>query len=1414
MNIYKNRGHLPILYVYIGYRIQCLKKDCGKSITGGFYQMKKRWVQRGMAWILIAVLLLTGQQSLWAWEVQKGQKCGSVYGDIYVGSDGKPYYSQQTEKYLIYNKDGSIRKETLPAGYARQWFYMINTKGEMEKVFCIEAGVDFKESEAGYTVDSGLDTAYGKRLPETARKGIALTLLFGWKKGCSLPVSGINMDDYAVATQILLWEYQQQLRIDAGARRSNGWAGADQFYKNLKDRPAEKAYNWILQQIQQHVQIPSFTAETLPEADTYTMKYNPETGKYSITLQDTNHTKADLKWEGNTNITVSRKGEQYTLTTAKAFNSTVTLKLQKQTLQKESGIFIWGMPGYQTMASGCEDALHFYMKLKTEEDGGLRIVKKAEDGQVNGVSFKIEGNGKSLTAATAKDGTVQVQNLIPGTYVVTEIQKDQYIPIDSQKVTIKSGVTTDVEFYNKMKRGTLKVIKTAEDGNVKDVAFRLFGTSAYGTAIDVTVHTDKTGCAVFKDLPISGEEPYTLEETGVSEQYIKPDPQKITIRWNQETNASFHNIVKKFQLHVKKQDSQMLIPQGDASLAGAQYGLYKDGELVDVYTTDAEGCFTTSRYLCGKDWTLQELKPSPGYRLDTMVYKIAAAPGNHELETNEIYMEVKENVICGQIQILKMMETNTVDGSEETEKPEANAEFQVFLQHAGSYENARETERAVLITDENGYARSTALPYGCYIVKQIQGKEGYTMAPTFSVDIAEADAVYSYNLTNKVMKSRIRIEKRDFETGELITAAAAGFQILDAQGQVLNMQVQDEESETINTFYTNQEGWLMLPRELPYGEYQLVEVQAPQGYLLDAEPIAFRVDGSQEEIVIVKQDRVQKGKIKIEKRGEVFASVTESDSVYQPLFRVQGLQGVEFTITAAEDIYTGDGTLRVKKDTEVAVITTDEAGMCETQTLYLGKYRIVETKTPEGYMAQEPMEVELSAESPETETTLYPVTVMNERQRLKIYLNKEMEIDENSGRGTMNEILNVHFGLYAGEDLYAEDGQLIRRGALIEIAPCRSDGVVEFKTDLPSGTYVVRETVTHEAYELDTEEYTIAVRYNPEDPVEVRLNLTPEAPIHNELLRGDIVGKKVDDTGTPLANAWMGLFELGQKEFTEQTALFLTMSDINGRFCFPGMPYGRYIVKELEAPNGYVLDDDVYIVDVDDTPEHAQVHIVNDYITGTLQITKKDIATGEPIANCGFEILDWNGKKLLQDITDENGYAEFSLGYGMYYYREYDAPKGYLIDEKAHPFSILENGKIVKAEVTNRMIEGLLLVEKIDGETGRPLAQCGIEILDMEGNIIQRQYTDEEGIAMFELPYGEYYYREFEAPEGYEKDVTARSFRIEEDECVLTRAMENFKEKEVPHTGDALKPLLPWLAGTAASAVSLLILGKWKRRFH
>ena len=341
-----------------------------------------------------------------------------------------------------------------------------------------------------------------------------------------------------------------------------------------------------------------------------------------------------------------------------------------------------------------------------------------------------------------------------------------------------------VDFSNILKRGDLKVTKTSEDGLVEGMKFHLYGTSLSGIPVDEYAVTDSTGVAIFSDILISGDTPYTLEEVETANRYVVPAAQNVTVNWNEVTNATVHNVLKKFRVTVAKTDRETGTPQGDATLAGAVYGIYDGDTLIDTYTTDSNGSFTTKYYVCGDNWTIREISPSEGYLLDETSYHVGAEATLYTVELNDTSNDVTEQVIKGRISIIK----HTDDGSTQIETPEEGAEFQVYLKSAGSYDSAKDSERDTLVCDENGYAETKDLPYGIYTVHQTKGWEGREMIGDFDVYISSDGEVYRYLINNRLFESYLKVVKKDAETGKTIPLAGAGFQIYDESGNLVTMQ--------------------------------------------------------------------------------------------------------------------------------------------------------------------------------------------------------------------------------------------------------------------------------------------------------------------------------------------------------------------------------------------------------------------------------------------------------------------------------------------------------------------------------------------------------------------------------------------------------------------------------------------------
>lgn len=1094
-----------------------------------------------------------------------------------------------------------------------------------------------------------------------------------------------------------------------------------------------------------------------------------------------------------------------------------------------------------------------YNKLKR---GDLEITKDSEDGMVEGVKFRLTGTSLSgekidMTATTDKNGIAQFEDiLITGhsTYTVTEVDtKAYYITPAAQSVSIAWNEVTHNYFYNELKRGSLRVQKTSEDGFVEDMRFRLTGTSDSGIKVDETAYTDANGVAIFDNILIGSN--YVLKEERTPTRYVVPAEQSVDIAWNTVTGASVENILKKWRADVFKVDGYLywgnpeddngLVPvvmslkapssdemvdkygwpygetQGDATLEGAVYGVYKNGDLVDTYTTDKNGWFITKYYPCGdnNEWTIREISASEGYLLDPTVYYVDAYPGNYSVELNTEYIDVYEAIIRGKISIIKHAD----DGSTQIEHPEENAVFEVFLKSAGSYENARETERALLVTDAYGFAETPDwLPYGVYTVKQTKGLEGKELMPAFDVNICEDGETYRYLINNATFEAEIEIVKKDAETGKVIPASGIGFKVRNTDtGEYVIQHINYPTPMDIEIYYTDASGKLMLPYALPYGNYEIIEQNTCFGYVLDSTPVAFKVDGSTDIVTVVKSNYAQKGTITISKFGEVFSSVVEKDGIYQPVYEIKGLEGAVYEVIAVEDVITLDGTTRYTKGQVVATITTGKDGKATTEPLYLGKYEIREVKAPYGMVINnEPVNVELAYAGEHVEITETSASFTNERQKMVIDLKKTMENDEIFGIGTNGEITNVQFGMYAAEDMTAADGKVIPKDALIETAYCDKDGNIVFVTDLPVGAKVyVKEIHTDCHYVLNDESFKVDFDYAGQETETVRDTVNGGEVIENEILRGTIVGKKVDEDGFTICGALFGLFRADATEFTEDTAILTCESNEIGIFYFENVPYGKWIVREIKAAPAFVLNETIYEVTIDEDGETVEIEVENKFITGSVQTFKVDKDYPEnTLAGAVFEIyVDVDNNKefdaeidlLVGEMTEgENGvYTYEKLRYNGYFLHEKSAPEGFLKDDGYYYFEIRVNDEVVTVEnesgvgFINQAIKGNVELIKVDAEkTDTKLGGAVFKIYadtnangeyDAEDKFVT-ELTDNEGVYRAEgIRYGNYFCIEEFAPVGFVADTKAYYFEIRTDgETIVIANTEDGLFANKPITGE------------------------------
>lgn len=401
----------------------------------------------------------------------------------------------------------------------------------------------------------------------------------------------------------------------------------------------------------------------------------------------------------------------------------------------------------------------------------------------------------------------------------------------------------------------------------------------------------------------------------------------------------------------------------------------------------------------------------------------------------------------------------------------------------------------------------------------------------------------------------------DAESGKNIPYAGAGFKIFDPDGNQVIMTFTYPTPTTIDTFYTDANGQLVTPEKLEYGKgYSLVEVQAPYGYVLDSTPVYFDVaeEHSSDEggITVIKVDKpnmAQKGTVSIEKTGEVFSGVNISgeenaDVIYQPVYEVKGLAGAVYEIAAAEDIITPDGTLRYANGEVVDTVTTDENGLAKSKELYLGRYTVVEITAPEGMVInKEAHEVELTYAGQEVSVTETATSFVNDRQKVTVSLEKTIEKNDIFNIGNGDEVKNISFGLFAAEELVSASGTSIPADGLIEIISLSENGKAVIKTDLPFGSYYVKELAADEHYILSDSKYPFTFSYAGQDTETVEIAVNDGKPIENKLIYGSVSGKKITENGEELGGAVIGLFKAEETEFVKENALMTATSEKDGR---------------------------------------------------------------------------------------------------------------------------------------------------------------------------------------------------------------------------------------------------------------------------
>ena len=542
--------------------------------------------------------------------------------------------------------------------------------------------------------------------------------------------------------------------------------------------------------------------------------------------------------------------------------------------------------------------------------------------------------------------------------------------------------------------------------------------------------------------------------------------------------------------------------------------------------------------------------------------------------------------------------------------------------------------------------------------------------------------------------------------------------------------------------------------------------------------------------------------------------------MYQPIFSVSGLEGAVYEITAAEDIVTLDGTVRANKGEVVDTVTTGKDGTVKSKELYLGKYEVKEITAPYGMVLNEKVHsVELVYAGQNVDVTETATSFYNERQRVEIDLIKSLAIDEAYGIGKNGEIFDVTFGLYAAEELTAADEKTIPADGLIEVISLDESGHGKAISDLPMGSYYVQEISTNSAYIVSDAKYPVTFEYAGQDTETVRITANEGEAITNDIIYGSVSGKKSDEDGKTLGGAVIGIFKTGTTEFTKENAIAATTSKDDGSFSFAKVPYGTWIIREIESPKGYVLSEEEIAVTIGKVDEVVEIELVNYFIKGNIALTKVDEDYPDnKLSGAVFEVYsDTNGDgKLDKDDTllgemkelDGGVYQMSELRYDKYLVKETKAPTGFVLDEDVYAVSIEENGKTYTVEnkagvgFINAAQKGSLKIVKTSSDGKVEGFSFRVTGVDYD----QTFKTDKNGEIVIEgLRIGDYTVSEVsdKASAGYilpaDKQAT-----VKVNATAIVQMHNEFRD--TPKTGDDFNLGL-WVSLAALSVVGAGVLG-------
>lgn len=1068
---------------------------------------------------------------------------------------------------------------------------------------------------------------------------------------------------------------------------------------------------------------------------------------------------------------------------------------------------------------------------------------------------------------TGDDGSVTLKDLYLGTYTVTETKApDNYVCKGESKTVelVYAGQTVEVQtgsatFLNERQKAAVRVEKQDEETK-NPLSGGIYGLYAAedikvdgktvvpkGTLIEKAT-TGADGKASYKaELPINYS--YSIREIQAPELYLRNSEDTYTFTFkftnDKEEKVNFsHTFTNKrvnATIDLVKEDSETgNSAQGDAVFEGAIYGLYaredinhpdgrsgvlyKKDEQVATLTTDKEGKASVSNLYLGK-YYLKEITPPVGYLLDEEEHDVNCDYEGDQVETVKRNTVSKEDVIKQPFQLIKAADNDKTDAD-----LLKGAGFSAYLissltvKDDGSYDFTNATPTVLtedgkteMFTDERGYACSIPIPYGRYIVRETTTPHNFMPVDDFIVTVTENSSTPQVwrVLLDDEFKAKLKIVKQDDETKQPVLLANTEFKVYDLDAKKYVEQVTTYPNTVVHkSYFTDENGYLILPESLKCGNYRIEEVSAPAGYTQNTQYVEIKVDkntayqmdsvSGDAIITVTYENHPVKGKLVIHKSGETLKSF-KKDFVYEET----SLEGAEFEIYAAEDIFTPDhqvdeqGNRHViyAKDTLVKTVTTDKNGEAVIKDLPLGKYRVKETKAPSGFVlnpdSQEVSFIYKDQNTPEIEEKL---EFSNERQKVELSVEKQ---DAETGKA----LKGATFGLYNKEAISSGDKVIVKADTLLQEITSNEKGKAAFTLDLPLGRYYVKELQAPAGYVSSDEILEFDATYQGQDVKTIKLkSVKKNQPTTVEVTKADIT------TGTELDGASMSVLDKDGNVIDSWTSVK------DSSHVIKRLQVGKtYILREELAPYGYLRATDVEFT-ISDTAEVQKVkmedevpvarllvnkkgefldsvslldnakgmieHLFN-YVTGNLTDVTFNVYAAEAIrAADGVSADYYAADELVGSITtDGNGIAQMdNLPLGRYYIVEKETAHGYVLDNEPRYVDLTyrdqdtplvtysadwQNARqriqveVLKKEkdsdkVLSGAIFGLYAADDIVSSKGK--------VLLAKDTLIELKTTDEDGKIQFvaDLPVdSRYYIKELAAPDGYVTDQEPQEFTFE-----------------------------------------------------